>query len=271
VCKKVRYPEVKEVPCTVNRMVCEKVEKKVPCTVTRMVREEVVKQVPYTCNRVVRGAWVDAQGNTYCSPGPCGERTFKEGATCNVTTTTCERRMVQEECVKKVRCTVWETVVEEQCRRVPVTVCEMKPQTVTCRVPYTVCETVPCTVHRRVPYQVCEEVCVKRPRMVCEQAPACQAPCAPAHGNACCEERCGCLCKLRNRFHSCGCTTTCNTSCAPACNDSCGCREGLLSRLCRNRFACDCGDSCGSSGCAPSASPAVPVAPGDAPKKLPQK
>ena len=44
---------VKQVPCTVTRMVKETAVKQVPCTVTRMVKETAVKRVPVTTCRMV--------------------------------------------------------------------------------------------------------------------------------------------------------------------------------------------------------------------------
>jgi hypothetical protein len=119
-------------------------------------------------------------------------------------------------CHKKVPYTVCREQQYTVCKKVPYTVTKQVPYTVCVKVPYTVTENVPTTVCKKVPVCTMEEVCVKKWRRVaCEAAPACES-----------------------------------------CQPSCGCeKEGWLSRLFRNRFACnscesscECGSSCGGCG-----------------------
>jgi hypothetical protein len=274
--------------------------KLVPYTVTRNVTTIEKHMVPYTVSRCAKGAYVDDKGEGHATEGP--GRVFKEKAHYKVVHnyTTC--RMVEECCVKKVQYTVYENICEKQIKRVPYQVCRMVPHTVTkkvaykvceqekytvckrvrytecvmqphtvkCKVPYTVCETVPCTVTKQVKVCVPETVCVKRARLV-PVTVACEAPaCPPAKccETDCCERNRCFLSNLRQRWFASLSTTGCceqKTTCND-CHDYC--REGLLQRLFRNRFACDAG--CGDGGCAPTTTTAPktsePVAP---PKKLP--
>jgi hypothetical protein len=163
----------------------------------------------------------------------------------------------------------------------------MQPYTVRCKVPYTVTENVPCVVSKQVKVCVPETVCVKKARLVpvtVSNDPGC-GPDKACHDKGCGDQGCGdkcrgrlfgrggkdccdsnaCLDGLRQRWFASLCSTgcceqTCKTPRTPACKTTCNdchdfCREGLLQRLMRNRFACetDC--------CTPGAAPAPKAMP----------
>src|SRR5207249_11255045 len=137
--------------------------------------------------------------------------------------------------------------------------------TVRCRVPYTVCETIACPVTRTIKVCVPYTECVKRARMVpvtvaCEAPKACHEGCS----TACCESKTCFLDRLRQRWFASLCSTGCcedhcrSTHCTTTCNDGCNdyCKEGILQRLLRNRFACDCCDrGCSTGACGSVTSP----------------
>lgn len=280
----------KLVPYTVTKMVTT-LEKKMVCrTVSRCARGAYVDDKDPGQGK--GDAHGDAKGKTYATDGP--GRRFQEGATFNVSKiyTTC--KMVQEHHVKKVPHTEYVNVIEKQIKTVPYQVCRMVPHTITkkvsyqecvqekftvckkvpytecvkqsytCRVPYTVCETVPCTVTKRIKVCVPETVCVKKARLIpvtitSDPGSGC--------GNDCCDARPGFLSRLRQRGFASLCSTgcceeTCKTSCRIAssykstCNDYC--REGLLQRLFRNRFACE--PNCCDTGCSSTSASAMPPA-----------
>jgi hypothetical protein len=278
----------KSIPYTVTKMVTSIEKHSVPYTVSRCVRGAYVddKGVGYGCDgpgRVFKECANFTVTRTYCTTHMVQEQRVKRVQyTVNV--------MVEERVVKcvpytvcrMVPCTVTKkvpyTVCEEQkytvCRKVPYTECVMQPYTVRCMVPYT--ETITCPVTRQVKVCVPETVCVKKARLVpvtvsCE-APACPTAC-PDKGcceTGCCEtgccDRCGFLSRLRQRWFASLCSTgccehTCQAECTTTCNDCHDyCREGLLQRLFRNRFACEpsCCDS--GYGTTTTSSPVMPPA-----------
>jgi hypothetical protein len=250
-------------------------------TSCRMVREQVVRKVQYTVCETVMEKQVKKVSYQVSKLVPC--------------TTT-----------KKVCYTVCEQEKFTVTKKVPYTECVTQPYTVNCKVPYTVCENVPCTVTKQVKVCVPETVCVKKARMVpvtvatdpapCAPAAPCTTPCTtpcktdctPSCGSGC-DCRPGLLSRLRQRSFASLCSTGCceqttTTNCSTPC-DPCHsfCREGLLQRLFRNRFACEptCNTgcttggcttgNCGSAGgCAPSTTvpPAPPVT--EIPKSMPK-
>ena len=282
---------------------CAVARKLVPYNVTRMVSTVEKTMVPYTTSRCARGAYVDDKGEGHQCDGP--GRHFQECANYKIVNTYTTCKMVQETRVKKVPYTVYETVIEKQikkvpyqvcrmvphtvckkvpyqvceiekhtiCKKVPYTECVQQPYTVHCKVPYTVVENVPCT--RRVPVCVPEEVCVKRARLVpvtVSSDPGCGNCC----GTACCDSHSCFLDRFKQRWFSSLCSTgCCEDHCRTGCNDYC--REGLLQRLFRNRFACEptcCDTGCSTGGCgsvttappAPSTTPEVIIPPKALPK-----
>ncbi len=291
---------------------CAVARKLIPYNVSHMVSTVEKTMVPYTTSRCARGAYVDEKGEGFACEGP--GRHFQEGSSYKIAKTYTTCCMVQETRVKKVPYTVYETVIEKQikkvpyqvcrmvphtvckkvpyqvceiekhmvCKKVPYTECVQQPYTVRCKVPYTVVENVPCT--RRVKVCVPEEVCVKRARLV-PVTVTCDPGCGNACGNGCCDKGCGTACcdshscfleRLKQRWFASLCSTgCCEDHCQTGCNDYC--REGLLQRFFRNRFACEptCGESgCSTGGCggatmAPVA-PSVPAEPVVVPKSLPK-
>jgi hypothetical protein len=180
-------------------------------------------------------------------------------------------RMVPHTVTKKVPYTVCEQEKYTVCKKVCYTECVMQPYTVHCKVPYTVCETVPCTITKKIKVCVPETVCVKRCRLVpvAVDPPACHDKGCETD---CCETRRCFLSGLRQRWFASLQSTGCGEqSCTPSsneCHDHC--REGLLKRLFRNRFACDTG-CCDAGACGtvttPATTPGEPISP---PKKLPK-
>ena len=235
-------------------------------TTTKMVQEHRVKKVQYTVYETVI------------------EKQIKKVPyqVCRMVTTTITKKVPYTECV-----------VEKfnVCKKVPYTECVQQPYTVHCRVPYTVYETVPCTVTKQIKICVPEDVCIKKARMVpvtVSEAPRpCPAPACPTTScctsctTGCCESS-GCLLdRLRQRWFASLCSTgcceqSCKTNCTSTCNDCHDfCREGLLQRLFRNRFACEptcCEGGCSTGGVLGTVTtvPATPVENVPLPKALPK-
>jgi hypothetical protein len=220
-------------------------------TTKKMVQEHCVKTVHYTVNEIVCEKQIKRVPYQVC-------------------------RMVPHTVIKKVPYTVCEQEKFTVCRKVAYTECVKQPYTVHCKVPYTVTETVACPVTRQVKVCVPETVCVKKARLVpvtvaCEPCPA-KACCDKGCGNTCCESKCCFMDRLRQRWFASLCSTGCceetyRTRCKATCTTRCNdchdyCREGLLQRLFRNRFACEpsCCDSGSSSRTMAPTMPTMPSA-----------
>ncbi|MSQ96505.1 MAG: hypothetical protein EXR98_18410 [Gemmataceae bacterium] len=220
-------------------------------TTTKMVHEQRVKKVQYTVNVMVEEKQIKRVPYQVC-------------------------RMVPHTVTKKIPYTVCEQEKYTVCKKVAYTECVMQPYTVKCKVPYTVTENVPCVVSKQVKVCVPETVCVKKARLV--PVTVSSDP-SRGPGNACHDKGwgrlfdrggkdcCGsnvCLDGLRQRWFAslCSigcCEQTCKTPRTPACKTTCNdchdfCREGLLQRLMRNRFACET-DCCTPGTPAPKAMP----------------
>jgi hypothetical protein len=263
----VQEQRVRKIQYTVNEMVEEKQIKRVPYTVCKMVPHTVTKKVAYTV----------CEQEKYCKK-VCVPYT---------------------ECVKvpyTVRCKVPYTVVETV--NCPVTrqekVCT--PYTEKVRVPRYVPVTVsvdPGRVRDPGCGNACptSKCCETKCETTCKTTKCCDNACTTKGcGNAgCCETKCCFLDRLRQRRFASLCSTgcceqTCKERCVPVrskttcCVTSCHdyCREGLLQRLCRNRFACEpcCDTGCTTTGTGTSSggvrSTPMPPAEQNLPKSLPR-
>ncbi len=241
-------------------------------TTKKMVTEHLVKKVQYTVNEIVCEKQIKRIPHQVC-------------------------RMVPHTVTKKVAYQVCEVEKVMVPRKVSYTECVKVPYTVRCKVPYTVVETIPYTETRRVKVCVPETVCIKKARLVPVvvdpgQGPACHDPKA-ACGKDGCDTKCSLLKGTRQRWFasllSTGCCeetcktgstlgsrigggllhgkTASSTDCKTTGHDFC--RESLLQRLFRNRFACE--PTCDTGACG-TVTPATPTAPGTpaAPTTLPK-